>query len=38
MKAVEDKRISVQMIDERVSRILALKKELLISRDLYKEM
>ena len=38
MKAVEDKRISVQMIDERVSRILALKKELLLSRDLYKEM
>lgn len=38
MKAVEDKRISVQMIDERVSRILALKKALLISRNLFNEM
>ena len=37
MKAVEDKRISVQMIDERVSRILALKKELLLSRGLLKQ-
>lgn len=37
LKAVEDGRITVQMIDERVSRILALKKELLLSRGLLKQ-
>ena len=36
MKAVDDGRIMVQMIDDRVSRILALKKELLISREQLK--
>lgn len=37
LKAVEDGRITVQMIDERVGRILALKKELLLSRGLLKQ-
>ena len=38
MEAVESGRITMEMVDDRVSRILALKKELLLSRDLYKEM
>lgn len=37
LKAVEDGRITVQMIDERVGRILALKRELLLSRGLLKQ-